>query len=211
MNPAATLLHTALGAWLEALGNAGVGLDPDGRAHLARLNGRSLVVAATIPDEAFTVRVTNGQLTVTATDDPRANVRVCGQIPTLLAALIDPDATLKGLTVDGDEAVLLEFRQFAANWHPRLPAAARDVLRTPFGNALQNAFELGTAFARSAAEAAQHSIADRAAGAYVAEQDVEPFLERLEALRLRVDRAEARMALRAAATAATPSAHDREP
>lgn len=207
MTATASPILGLIAAIAEQVSNASVDLDPNGRKKLNTLDGRTVVIETIAPNERIAVAIRDGRIRVyeyvqdpSATDDlsdypleDGPNVWVRGQIPDLLRMMMSPDAPLTGLSVAGDETVLLEFRQLIERWQPGWPKGLQPVINQPLFENLQTFAEFGIAAARSIASGATDAVSRRAATDFTTNTDLDRFLDGIDDLRLRVDRLAAKI------------------
>jgi ubiquinone biosynthesis protein UbiJ len=208
MNP----VMSALAQWCEAFVNGALSLDPIAEARMRRLDGRSFVIVSTAPEETFTVRCVGSRLLV-ARSEPHTwgsggdapNVIVTGTASALVAALTGigtPD-----VTIEGDEALLDELRSIVRELEPDLARPLSPLIGAEPAAALSGFMSAGARAVRSMFAALDTEgtrwVRDTAHRRFAASAEVERFIERVTALRLAVDRLDARV--RQLETRTTPS------
>ncbi len=207
MNP----VMSALAQWCEAFVNGALSLDPVAEARMRRLDGRSFVIVSTAPEETFTIRCVGSRLLVSRSEPhswdsgDAPNVILTGTASALVAALTGigtPD-----VTIEGDEALLDELRSIVRELEPDLARPLSPLIGAEPAAALSGFVSAGAKAVRSmfAALDAEGTrwVRDTAHRRFAASAEVERFIERVTALRLAVDRLDARV--RQLETRATPS------
>jgi len=191
MNPAVS----ALAQWCEAVVNGALSLDPVAEVRIRRLDGRSFAIVSTAPEETFVVRCVGARLLVARAAIDKPNVIVTGTSQALLAALTGfgtPD-----VMVEGDEALLAELRGVLRDLQPDLTRPLTPLLGAEPAAALSGFVSAGTKLARSLFAALDNEgtrwVRDTAHRRFAASDDVQRFVERVGALRLAVDRLDARV------------------
>lgn len=180
---------------LGDMSNAALALDPLSRARLAPLSGRCARFDVVPPGggapRPLTIVVTDTGLECRAGTEPAPHVILTGALPDLVRRLTGArgDGTV---SIEGDEAVLTELAALFTHLQPDLAAPLGNVIGQPLADDLLGLAEAGFAFLRSAAESVTTAARRDTVDAFVNRDGFERLITRLEALRLRVDRLEAR-------------------
>ncbi len=189
-------LDTLFADVLETFSNAALGLDPESSERLRMLEGRSLQIESSAPQQVLTLIVRDARIVMLAEPVDRPNVIVRGRMQDLLAwfaATRQASQTNQRVEIEGDETTLFEvinvFKRFAPD--PGYPF--NNFIASEIGQNLLGAAELAIAGLRSAVEGAGSAMQQSAANQYLDQSHVNAFLEALEDLRLRVDRLAARV------------------
>ena len=217
-------LASALAALLESAASALLTLDDDARYGLLPLAGQSLLLELTLlpatsplalrischgPDGPANRAGDGGSLSIMAESGHNQvppNTIVRGRVADLVAALTS-DELPAGISIEGDEALLMALRRcfsgLTPDWQARIetllapvidqaPGNRGQILRDVIGQA-ELAFDtLKVAFGGAFQESRQQ--ADETANKFLAnEDDLDVFATRLENLQLAVDRLNAQM------------------
>ena len=206
MNPAVS----ALAQWCEAVVNGVLSLDPVAEARIRRLDGRSFAIVSTAPEETFTVRCVGARLLVARGGVDKPNVIVTGTARALLAALtgvVTPGGRRAAaeprsgpdVLIEGDEALLDELRSVLRDIQPDPTRPLTPLLGAESAAALSGFVSAGARLARSLLDSLDTEgtrwMRDTAHRRFAASDDVGRFVERVGALRLAVDRLDARVRL----------------
>ncbi|SFW71782.1 ubiquinone biosynthesis accessory factor UbiJ [Luteibacter sp. UNCMF366Tsu5.1] len=192
-------LRALAGRAMEAALNRVVDLDPDTRARFDALDGRSIQVHLDGPDLALRVSVAKGRLRVGPPED-NGTLRVKATPGSLLAMALrrDDDGVAPGkVDIAGDAELARRLERLARQYAPDIEEAFAktfgDVIGVPLAKALRDA--LG-----HARESAAHLTEDTAdwlrdeARVAVSPSEMDGFLDGVDAVRERAERAEARFA-----------------
>jgi len=178
---------------LSDLGNAALGLDPLSRARLGALAGRCVRIDVVPPGvgepRPLTVFITDSGLTCRAGRDPAPHVILTGTLPDIARRLSGTGGSVR---IEGDEAVLTALADLFTGLQPDLATPLANLIGRELADNLVGLAEAGFALLRSAAESVTTTARRDAAGAFVNQDGFEHLLIRMEALRLRVDRLDAR-------------------
>ena len=170
----------------ETFGNAALGLDPASGERLRALEGRSIRVVCTAPQQVLSLIVHDARIHVIAEPTDAPNVIVRGSTQDLLAWFADPrqaSQTKQRVAIEGDETTLIEIMDVFKRVAPGA---------LPFQDLL-GAAEIAIASIRSAVEGATSAVQQSVASHYVDENRANAFLDGMDDLRLRVDRLTARV------------------
>lgn len=192
-------LRVLAGRAMEAALNRAVDLDPDTRTRLDVLDGRSIQVYLSGPELALRMTVEKGRLRVGPPEEG-GSLRVTASPGSLLAMAMrrDDDGVAPGkvdIAGDAELARRLErlARQYAPDFEEAFAKTFGDVIGVPLAKALRD----GLAHAR---ESVAHLTEDSAdwlrdeARVAVAPGEMDTFLDGVDAIRERTERAEARLA-----------------
>jgi len=207
-------LKPLAGRALEAALNRALALDPDTRAGLSALDGRSIALHLAEPPLAARILVAGERLEVgpvRSSDEPDLSVRstlgaIFAQLPNLLGAARNEQAAPVGqLRIEGDADLARRLQRLAErfdpDWQQPFTAVFGDLVGVQIANAvagaLRHARDAAGAFASNAAEYLTEESRD-----LVPRAELEAFHDDVDALRDDVERAAARVArLRARAGA----------
>ena len=182
--------------------------DPDLRSRLEALRDTSIEWRLTFPAASWHMHFSGtgdaGEgITLRPGPAKHPTTIVTGTAYDLLAGLGGnaPD----NLRVDGDSMLLTQFIEAVKHIRPdltdvfyRLPGSAEARGGLEFTRNLGDAIALGISGLHSAAQGVLHQVKGASAANFVHDNDLDPMLDRLQRLRLRVDRLAARIALREA-------------
>ena len=183
MNPLLALFTD----WLQTLSNATLNLDEQAKARLLALDGQQIAIKVTQPPADFTLSIEGDQLHLTPTECGNPQVIISGNIPGLMAALIT-NGRSGDVSINGDESLLQKLKELFSGYQPDLPIGLTNLVGSQAGEQFLGAAELGLSTLLSFAENIASSVKTSATSNYVDEKGMEHFLDRLEALRLRIDR-----------------------
>ncbi len=189
-------LDTFFADVLETFSNAVLGLDPESPERLRILEGRSLQFESSAPQQVLTLTVRDARIVMLAEPVDTPNVIVRGRMQDLLAwfaATSQASQTNQRVEIDGDETTLFEVMDVFKRFAPDPGYPFNNFIASEIGQNLLGAAELAIAGLRSAVEGAGSAMQQSAANQYLDQSHVNAFLERLEDLRLRVDRLAARV------------------
>ncbi|SDY98528.1 ubiquinone biosynthesis protein UbiJ [Lysobacter sp. yr284] len=199
-------LKPLAGRALEAALNRALALDPDTRAGLSALDGRSIALHLAEPPLAARIVVAGERLEVgpvRSSDEPDLSVRstlgaIFAQLPNLLGAARNEQAAPVGkLRIEGDADLARRLQRLAErfdpDWQQPFTAVFGDIVGVQIANAVAGALR----HARDAAGALASNAAD-----YLTEEsrdlvpraELDAFHDDVDALRDDVERAAARVA-----------------
>jgi ubiquinone biosynthesis protein UbiJ len=191
-------LEALFTGFLTSVGHATLKLDPTSDIRLAALEGKSLRLNVVGPGGSgpgtLTLRVSDGELEWLTGETVRPNAILTGTLPDIVALLLGPDSG-PGVTIEGDEAVLSEFGKLLTAFEPDLAGPIGNVLGQRAADDLIGLAEAGIALLKSAAETIGGSARESARAGWVADEDFDRALDRIQGLQLRVDRLAARVGL----------------
>ncbi|MEZ5560993.1 MAG: hypothetical protein R3E86_20930 [Pseudomonadales bacterium] len=195
-------LEALLADAVERLANAGVELDPATAARLHALEGRSVQLRVQLPapvrERVFSLRIQAGRPRLDAVPVPQPNVIVSGTPVDLAAWLLAPGSGAAArLRVDGDGTVVHEFSGILHGYAPDFSAPLGRLFGEATAANLIGFGELALAAARSVLAGAGSALREGAGRHFASKAEIDDFLDRLDALRLRVDRLDARMRIQA--------------
>jgi len=184
---------------MEAALNRAVDLDPDTRARLDVLDGRSVQVHLSGPDLALRISVEKGRLRVGPPEDG-GNLRVTASPASLLAMAMrrDDDGVAPGkVDIAGDAELARRLERLARQYAPDVEEAFAKTFGDAIGVPLAKALREGLSHAR---ETVSHLTEDGAdwlrdeGRVAVAPGEADAFLDGVDEVRERTERAEARLA-----------------
>ena len=188
-------LDTLFADVLETFSNAALGLDPESSERLRMLEGRSLQIESSAPQQVLTLIVRDARIAMLAEPVDRPNVIVRGRMQDLLGwfAATSQAPQSQRVEIEGDETTLFEVMDVFKRFAPDPGYPFNNFIASEIGQNLLGAAELAIAGLRSAVEGAGSAMQQSAANQYLDQSHVNAFLEALEDLRLRVDRLAARV------------------
>lgn len=191
MSPFATLLTR----WVETLANESANLDALTRTRLRALAGRSISIVVDPSGETTTLRFEDDSVRLSsgAADAPSVIVRGA---PVALATAFLGSGSHGGLSIDGDEVVLSQFRSIVHDFRPDVLPPLENLVGRDAAQSIASVFEIGfsalTALGRSLGDEGERLAKAGARHRYLTASEFETFLASMHALRVRVDRLAAR-------------------
>jgi len=192
-------LRVLAGRAMEAALNRAVDLDPDTRARLDVLDGRSVQVHLSGPDLALRISVEKGRLRVGPPEEG-GSLRVTASPASLLAMAVrrDDDGVAPGkVDIAGDAELARRLEKLTRQYAPDVEEAFAKTFGDTIGVPLAKALRDGLAHAR---ETVSHLTEDGAdwlrdeGRVAVAPGEADAFLDGVDDVRERTERAEARLA-----------------
>jgi ubiquinone biosynthesis protein UbiJ len=181
--------------WAEALANGAADLDPLSRARLDKLSGHRVAIDMKPLGEAVTLSFDKRAIRFEPGIAETPSVIVRGS-PAALTAAFFSYAAPSGITIEGDELILTELRSIVRSFHPELVPPLDELVGPQAAETLTSLLELGFAAAsallRNVGEEGERLIRAGARQRYLGADDFETLLGSIQALRLRVDRLNAR-------------------
>jgi len=196
-------LRVLAGRALEGALQRAVDLDPDTRQRLEALEGRRVVVHLSGPELALSVHVEDGRLRVgppPAETDGGSTLRVKASPGSLLAMALkrDEQGIAPGqVDIAGDAGLARQLEKLARAYAPDFEEAFAQRFGDVLGVPLARAFQHGLAQARRGARHATEDVADwlrEESRLAVAPDEMDAFLDEVDALRERAERLDARLA-----------------
>lgn len=203
MSPYATVLTR----WVETLANESANLDSLTRTRLRALSGRSIAIVIDPPGETITLQFGDEsiQLNTEPTDAPSVIVRGA---PIALASAFMSSGGRGGLSIDGDEVVLSQFRSIVHDFRPDVLSPLENLVGKDAAQSIANVFELGfsalAAIGRSLGDEGTRLAKEGARQRYLTASEFDGFIASILALRVRVDRLTARTDIVERTTGAKP-------
>jgi len=198
-----SLLQSAMLAPFENLINICIVRDDYLTRQVARFEGKRLQITGHRPAVSLTVTFYPDSISLSPLpaekQGGKADACVEGNCEDLLGLLVKSKESRPlanpSISISGDVMLVQDIYQCAQNldiqWEDYLTPVLGDVL----SQTLANTFKHGKAWAEDSGKRAKHNIHNyltEESGALVAHQELKPFLDRLDALRLRIDRLQAR-------------------
>jgi len=194
----ATPIEDLLTGMLSSVGNAALKLDPTSSVRLRALEGKSLRLEIIPPGSdaprPLTLISRDAELEWEATRTDQPNVILTGTLPDILALLANPEAA-NSVRIEGDEVVLADFGAVLSHFEPDLAGPMTDVIGPQLADNLIGLAEAGIAVLKSAAESIGQTAREGARANYLADAEFSTMLDRLDSVRLRIDRLSARVGL----------------
>lgn len=204
MSQAPSPLETLLARVLGEISSQTLKLDPASHPRLVELAGTTIrfdIVPPALPrssgspePRSVTLLVRADGLDLQAGNAGNAHAVVSGSLPDILNSFFNPDRP-GSVRIDGDEAALQALARLFRDLEPDLAGPLAGVLGREMADGLVGLAEAGIAFLKSAAETAGTGARREAGKAWVDDPSFAELMDRLDALRLRVDRLDARVRL----------------
>jgi len=200
------------GRTLEAALNRALALDPDTRAALAPLDGRSVELTIDAPPLALQLRVEGERLVVGPVDASREpDLAVRSTLAGLLAQLPflkrDDAPAVGRMRVSGDAELARHLQRLAErfdpDWQQPFASVFGDVLGVQVANAFASALKQARATASALAESAAEYVTEETRDV-VGRDELNAFHDDVDAIRDDVERVAARIARLQAQAGAAP-------
>jgi ubiquinone biosynthesis protein UbiJ len=200
------------GRTLEAALNRALALDPDTRAALAPLDGRSIELTIEAPPLALQLRVEGERLVVGPVDASREpDLAVRSTLAGLLAQLPflkrDDAPAVGRMRVSGDAELARHLQRLAGrfdpDWQQPFASVFGDVLGVQVANAFASALKQARATASALAESAAEYVTEESRDV-VGRDELNAFHDDVDAIRDDVERIAARIARLQAQSGAAP-------
>ncbi|MBC7991527.1 MAG: SCP2 sterol-binding domain-containing protein [Luteimonas sp.] len=200
------------GRTLEAALNRALALDPDTRAALAPLDGRSIELTIDAPSLALQLRVQGERFVVGPVDASREpDLAVRSTLAGLLAQLPflkrNDAPTVGRMRVSGDAELARHLQQLAGrfdpDWQQPFASVFGDVLGVQVANAFASALKQARATASALAESAAEYVTEESRDV-VGRDELNAFHDDVDAIRDDVERVAARIARLQAQAGAAP-------
>jgi ubiquinone biosynthesis accessory factor UbiJ len=203
VSPFATLLTR----WVETLANESANLDSLTRTRLRALAGRSIAIVVDPPGETTTLRFDDESIRLSpgAADAPSVIVRGA---PMALAGAFLGGGARGGLSIDGDEVVLSQFRSIVRDFRPDVLSPLENLVGRDAAQSIANVFEVGlsalAAIGRSLGDEGTRLAKEGARQRYLTASEFDAFIGSMQALRIRFGRLAARTEIVERTTGAKP-------
>ena len=200
------------GRTLEAALNRALALDPDTRAALAPLDGRSVALTIEAPPLALQLRVEGERLVVgpvDASSEPDLAVRstLAGLLAQLPFLKRDDAPAVGRMRVSGDAELARHLQRLAGrfdpDWQQPFASVFGDVLGVQVANAFASALKQARATASALAESAAEYVTEESRDV-VGRDELNAFHDDVDAIRDDVERIAARIARLQAQAGAAP-------
>jgi ubiquinone biosynthesis accessory factor UbiJ len=193
---AGSALAAVLGDAVTGLIDRSLDLDPATRARLTSLDGQRIRIDPKLPLEAptFDIEIRGGHLHRAAHRDAAPQAIVSGSPVAIAAWLAGVESAAAGVRIDGDSAVVAEFGALLRGFRPDPGLPLERLLGRELTRDLLGTAELALGALRSAVAGGADAVRHGAGSALAERRQLDGFLDRLDDLRLRVDRLAARVA-----------------
>ena len=195
MNPLVDLLLRTF----ETIVNGASRLDPLTHARLQRLAGRRIALQIDPGGETTTLCFEGGAVQVEAGMAEPPSVLLRGTLTALVGALFDATRRSDAVAVEGDEVLLTELREIVRHYRPEGFPPLDELVGRQAADSITAAFEVGiaaiTALGRNVGDESRRLVRDGVRQRLLTRHDQDVLLGSLATLRLRLDRAGARVAL----------------
>jgi ubiquinone biosynthesis protein UbiJ len=192
VSPFATLLTR----WVETLANESANLDSLTRTRLRALSGQSIAIVVDPPGETTTLEFDDASIRLRPGDTDAPSVIVRGA-PMALAGAFLGSGGRGGLSIDGDEVVLSQFRSIVRDYRPDVLSPLENLVGKDAAQSIANVFEVGlstlAAIGRSLGDEGTRLAKEGARQRYLTASEFDAFIASIQTLRVRVDRLTARI------------------
>jgi len=186
-------LTSALTRWAEMLANESAQLDPLTQKRLRGLDGHSIAIEFDPSGETTTLQFDGDSIRVATGHIDAPSVIIRGAPSALAAAFVGARVrTGGGITIEGDEVVLSQFRGIVRDYRPDFFEPLESLVGIRAAQAITSLFEVGfsalSAIGRSVAGEGERLARTGVRQRYLTSPELESFLESIQALRVRIDR-----------------------
>ena len=192
-NPAAS----AFSQLLEQISNSALALDPASRLKLAGMQDRCIQINA--QGAIYSLLIKDESLRIYHSDSFAWDVRIEGSFAELTQMLLNV-GTPSNIQIDGDELLLQELRAIFSNMKPDIETPIAGILGEQPAQLISALFQAGLGASRMLAntlrDAGFDGVSSHANKNYLQRTEFESFVDALYKLKLRVDRADALIALK---------------
>jgi ubiquinone biosynthesis protein UbiJ len=187
-------LTIALSRWVETIANESAQLDVLTLKRLRMLTGRSIRFEMGAGDTT-TVNFESDRVRLGVGSGDRPSVIVRGTPVALASAFIGAGKS-GGISIEGDETVLEQFRGIVRDFRPDLLLPLQNLVGIPAAETITSLFEVGVSALSAVGRALGDEgsrLARRGAGQrYLTKPDFDAFIDTMRALRVRIDRLDVR-------------------
>jgi ubiquinone biosynthesis accessory factor UbiJ len=198
---------TVLARWVETLANESANLDSLTRTRLRALSGRSIAIVIDPPGETVTLQFGDESIHLNTEPTDAPSVIVRGAPMALASAFMDSGGR-GGLSIDGDEVVLSQFRSIVHDFRPDVLSPLENLVGKDAAQSIANVFEVGfsalAAIGRSLGDEGTRLAKEGARQRYLTASEFDAFIASIQALRVRIDRLAARTDIVERTTGAKP-------
>jgi ubiquinone biosynthesis protein UbiJ len=192
MNQPADMFGAALADIATGISRQALQSDPQLLARLGSLQGNTVELQCTLPPGTWHVSIDAEGLSVQSGPAVAPQAVVRGTLTSLIAWLL-PGGNTSGLEVSGDNTLLLELADMLKGFSPDLAVPLSDLLGAELANSLVGGAEAGIQALQSLLAGAGRGVQTQAGRQFVQQSQLDAFLDGVDALRLRVDRLDARI------------------
>ncbi len=192
MNQPADMFGAALADIATDISRQALQSDPQLLARLGSLQGNTVELQCTLPPGTWHVSIDAEGLSVRSGPAAAPQAVVRGTLTSLIAWLL-PGGNNSGLEVSGDNTLLLELADMLKGFSPDLAVPLSDLLGAELANSLVGGAEAGLQALQSLLAGAGRGVQTQAGRQFVQQSQLDAFLDGVDALRLRVDRLDARI------------------
>jgi ubiquinone biosynthesis protein UbiJ len=195
---AGSSLEAVLADGIMELANGALALDPVTPSRLTGLDGQRFRLDVVLPPpfgtRSLTVEIRDGRLHRSVDGAAMPQVIVAGSPPALVAWLFGADTgNADAVRIYGDSALLAQLRVLASHFRPDPGMPLERVLGRDAARDLLGAAEVAGAALRSVLQGGLDSARRAPGPAWAGRSEVDRFLDRIDELRLRIDRLDARV------------------
>jgi ubiquinone biosynthesis protein UbiJ len=187
-----TPLTIALRRWVETLANESAHLDPLTRKRIGALAGRSISIETSPTGEATTLHFDGDSIRLSSGSIDAPSVIVRGTPTALASAFVGVGSTGSGVSIEGDEVVLDQFRSIVRDYRPDVLTPLENLVGKDAAQAITSVIELGfaaiSAIGRSLGDEGSRLAREGVRQKYLTKPEFDSFLDSIQALRVRIDR-----------------------
>lgn len=189
---------SALQRLLRQLSERALALDPHTAQQVRTLAGQVVEIHCLAPDLCWHLHIAEAHIDFTTGPAEHPNVALTGSAKGLLQTLLTGSSADR-VAIDGDATVLMQLQALAKNFSPDFVRPLGNVVGKDKAQRTAALLELGAvtlgSMFNAAAQQTQASAESFMTQRFTTAPEVEDFLSRVDLLRLRVDRLQARLTL----------------
>ena len=190
------ILDNFLANFVNLVCRQAAALDPRLARKMAPIAGQIIEIRCTAPAKVWHLVLGENSIELRNGPATNPNVAIQGSAPNLAKALASGGSSTE-IQIDGDETLLLELSALIKDFYPDLVTPLGAVLGAQRANKVAAALEMGlsvfTNFASNLGEDIAHNAGSKIADRFTSTEAFTDHLAELDALRLRVDRLNAKI------------------
>ena len=192
MNQPADIFGAALADIATSISRQALQADPQLLARLAGLQGNTVELQCTLPPATWHLIIEPEGMSARSGPAQAPHAVVRGTLMSLIGWLL-PGGNTGSLEISGDNTLLLELADMLKGFRPDLALPLHKLLGEELADTLVGSAEAGLDALQSLLSGAGRSMQTQAGKQFVQQPQLDAFLDGVDALRLRVDRLDARL------------------